>query len=307
MTGNEVSSHGEILSANVNRAKRSARLQIIAEEMGRSWYRLKQSKLSLIGLGMVGCVVFVAIFASYLAPYPNDVAATHFENRLSPPSQQHWLGTDNIGRDILSRVLFGSRVALMVGILVLVIAISVGVPLGLIAGYFGGWINQAIMRVSDVFLSIPQLVLAIAVCAALGPNLWNAIVAVSFVWWPWYTRLVQGEVISLKEREFVEAARAIGSSKIRIAFNEILPNVVSPITVKASLDIGFAILVGAALSFLALGSQEPTPDWGLMLSIGRKLLPTYWWLTAFPGFAIFFTVLAFNLLGDGLRDAFEED
>ena len=295
------------MSKHTKTVKGPTRFASIREEVGRSWFRLKQSPLSLVGLGMVGSVFFIAIFAEYFSPYPADVFVPHFESRLLPPGPEHWLGTDNFGRDILSRVLFGSRIALQVGVFVEALTLAVGVSLGLIAGYYGGSINQAIMRVSDIFLSVPQLALAIAVAAALGPSLWHAIIGVSMVWWPWYTRLVQGEVLSLKEREFVEGARAVGLSKLRIAFSEILPNVVSPVTVKASLDIGFAILLTTALSFLGLGSQEPTPDWGLMMSVGRQLLPTYWWLTAFPGLAIFCSVLAFNLLGDGLRDIFEED
>lgn len=297
----------EVMHMRSNRLNASGRLGTSVEELRRSLYRLKQSRLSLVGLGMVGFVFFVAIFAQQLAPYPDDVAAVHFEDRLLSPSSQHWFGTDSIGRDIFSRMLFGTRIAILIGVLVLAIAIASGVSLGLVAGYFGGLLNQVIMRTADIFISIPQLALAIVVCAALGANLIHAILAVSFVWWPWYARLVQGEVVSLKEREFVEAARAIGSSGIRIAFREILPNLVSPITVKATLDIGFAILVGVALSFLGLGSQEPTPDWGLMLAIGRQYLPGFWWVSAFPGLAIFFTVLGFNLLGDGLRDMFEED
>jgi len=191
------------------------------------------------------------------------------------------------------------------GVVVLTIAIGVGVPLGLIAGYVGGAVNTVIMRITDVFLAIPTLVLALAVSAVLPPTLQNSIIAISFGWWPWYTRLVQGMVLSLKEERYVEASRSLGAGTLYMAFKEILPNCLSILIVKATLDMGYAILVGAELGFLGLGVRPPTPEWGTMASEGRFHLPEKWWMTTFPGLAIFTTVLAFNLLGDGLRDAFD--
>lgn len=270
------------------------------------WYRLSTSYLSILGLGIVLAVVSVAIFAPFIAPHTEDVAgATHFQNSLQPPSSNFWFGTDVVGRDLLTRVIFGSRSALMIAFTVLTVAIGVGVPLGLIAGYVGGKVNMVIMRITDIFMSIPAVALAMVVVSVLGPGIEHGILAVSFVWWPWYTRLVQGEVLSIRELQFVEASVALGASKIRTAFREILPNLLTPIVVKASLDAGFAIIVGTTLSFFGLGAQEPTADWGTMIGLGRNYLPFAWWLAAFPGLFVFITVLGFNLLGDGLRDVFD--
>jgi len=248
------------------------------------------------------------VFAPYLAPYPEDAGAVvKFDQAHIRPGPGHWFGTDQIGRDILSRVFFGSRISLVLGLVVLTISLGVGIPLGLIAGYWGGTVNTLIMRATDIFLAIPPTVLALAVSSALAPNLTNSMIAVSFGWWPWFTRLVQGEVLSVKEEQFIEASRSLGASKFRIAFKDILPNVLSPIIVKATLDMGFVILIGASLSFLGLGAQPPTPAWGTMIAEGRIYLPESWWVATFPGVAIFVTVLGFNLLGDGLRDVFDVD
>lgn len=276
------------------------------ERLERAWSRLSGSTLSVVGFGMVMAIVVGAIFAPAIAPYPEDATgATHFDQQSQPPSAEHLMGTDTIGRDIFSRVLFGSRISLLMGIVVLSIAIGVGVPLGLAAGYLGGRTNMIIMRVTDVFLAIPPTLLALAVVAATKPTLWHAMIAISFSWWPWYTRLVQGEVLSIKEEEFVEASQSVGAGWIRITFREVLPNVVSPLTVKATLDMGFVILVGAGLAFLGLGARPPTPSWGSMIAQGRANVSTFWWIATFPGLAISFTVMGFNLLGDGLRDVFD--
>jgi peptide/nickel transport system permease protein len=291
--------------ANTTVLKRS-RLKDTAEDLRISWYRLKRSKLSTAGVVLIVATVLVTAFAAYLTPYPADAGpVAHFADRLQPPGSQHWLGTDGAGRDILTRVVFGGRVALEAGLIIIAVAIGVGVPLGLIAGYLGGWIDTLIMRVTDVFLSIPGLALALIVAASVTPSLATSSLAISFVWWPWYVRLVRGEVLSLREEQFVEAARAVGASKMRVAFREILPNLIPVIAVKGSLDMGYAILWGVALNFLGLGVQEPTPDWGHMLAEGRVLLPQAWWVSTFPGIAILLTVLGFNLLGDGLRDIFD--
>lgn len=276
------------------------------ERIERAWHRLSSSTLSLVGFAMVLTVVVCAILAPVIAPYPQDAGeATHFDQQSQPPSLAHPMGTDTIGRDILTRVLYGSRISLLMGAIVLAIAIGVGVPLGLIAGYFGGWVNTLIMRVTDIFLAVPPTLLALAVVAATQPTLWYAVVAIAFSWWPWYTRLVQGEVLSVKEDEFIEASQSIGSGWVRVVFREILPNIISPLTVKMTLDMGFVILVGAGLAFLGLGARPPTPTWGSMIAHGRDTVTQYWWIATFPGLAISFTVFGFNLLGDGLRDVFD--
>lgn len=283
----------------------SLRLSLWGMELGRTWRRLRRSPLSLVGLVMVAGLILMAVFAPQVAPYPEDVKTVHFDQVFQPPSLKHPFGTDEVGRDILSRVIMGSRISLTLGLVVLAIAVGVGVPLGLIAGYYGGWVQMLIMRITDVFLSFPPLVLALAVSAVLPPTLQNSIIAISFGWWPWYTRLVEGMTLSAKEEGFVEASRSLGARPLYICFREILPNLSSMVLIKATLDIGYAILVGAALGFLGLGVQPPAPEWGTMASEGRFHLPDRWWPTTFPGLAIFVTVLAFNLLGDGLRDAFD--
>lgn len=276
------------------------------KQLKRGIRSFTQNKLSVVGLLMILTLIFAAVFAPYIAPYPEDAGAgVHFDRASEPPSLDHPMGTDTTGRDIFSRVLFGARLSLLMGIVVLSIAISIGVTLGLIAGYLGGKTNTVIMRTTDVFLAIPPTLLAMAVVAATGASLFNVMVAIAFSWWSWYTRLVQGEVLSIKEDEFIESSRALGSSWFRTTFKEILPNVVSPITVKATLDMGFVILVGAGLSFLGLGAQPPTPTWGAMIAQGRNYVTSYWWIAVFPGLAISFAVLGFNFIGDGLRDALD--
>lgn len=279
-------------------------------EADRLAYRFKQNPMSIFGLVMIVILILIAIFAPYIAPNPAHAGwrgepAVDFANSFASPSLSHPFGTDQAGRDILSRVIFGTRYSLMLGVAVLSIAIGIGVPLGLIAGYIGGFAGGTIMRLTDVFLSVPPLVLALAVTVPLSPGLMTAMIAISVVWWPWYTRLVYGEVMSAKEEQYVEASRGLGTGRFRIIFREILPNVTAPITVKFSLDMGYAILVGAGLGFLGLGAQPPTPEWGTMVAEGRIHLPARWWYSTFPGLAIFLTVLAFNFLGDGLRDVFD--
>lgn len=277
-----------------------------AEEWKRAWHRMRKSTLSMVGLIVVIVIILLAIFAPFVAPYPEDAGnAIHFDQTLQPPSAEHWFGTDEIGRDIFSRVLYGARISLVLGFTVLLLAIAIGVPLGLIAGFWGGKVNTLIMRTADIFLSVPSLVLAFAVAALFQPTLTTIMIAISFSWWPWFARLVQGEVLSLKNEQFVLASLGMGASKWRIAFKEILPNCISPIIVKSTLDIGFVILMGASLGFLGLGAEPPTPEWGTMIAEGRGYLPDAWWAATFPGLAILVTVIAFNLLGDGLRDVFD--
>lgn len=278
------------------------------ERWKRSWARFSNSSVSILGLVIILIAVSSAVLAPVIAPYPSHKGVvTNFDERAEPPSAKYLFGTDLVGRDILSRMLFGARLSLFMGVIVLSIAISIGVSLGLIAGYLGGWVNVIIMRITDIFLSIPPILLALSFVAALGPSLTNAMVAVSLAWWPWYTRLVQGEVLSIKNEGYVEASEAVGANWIYISFREILPNTIAPITVKGTIDLGFVILVAAALGFLGLGAQSPTPELGLMIANGRAELTTFWWISTMPGLMISFIVLGFNLLGDGIRDMFDVD
>jgi peptide/nickel transport system permease protein len=257
----------------------------------------------LLGLALVLVFLLMAALGPWVVPYPEDArGAVHLDEKLQPPGARHWFGTDEVGTDIYTRVVLGARVSLQIGLIITLLATAIGVPLGILAGYVGGPLGETIMRVTDVFLSVPALVLALAIVGALGPGIVNAIVALGLVWWPGYVRLVQSKTLALKGQTFVEAARAVGTGRLRIVFVHILPNCVSPITVKASMDMGSAILAAAGLGFIGLGAQPPYPEWGAMISHGRNYLPTWWWYSAFPGLFIYLTVLGFNLLGDGLRD-----
>ncbi len=247
--------------------------------------------------------LFGAVIAPFIVPYPEDaIGRVNLKQKLKPPSATHHFGTDGVGRDIYTRVLLGTRVSLKIGLIIVIVASGIGVPLGIIAGYVGGWVNEVIMRVTDIFLSVPGRVLALAIIGALGPGITNSMIALSLVWWPGYVRLIQGKTLSLKEETFVEAARSLGIGTPRILFGHILPNCTSPLLVKMSMDMGMAILAAASLGFIGVGAQPPVPEWGAMVSEGRHFLPVWWWYATFPGSAIFITVLGFNLLGDGLRD-----
>lgn len=278
-----------------------------ARRRARWLRRLLRNPLSTAGTAVVLALVACAVVPGWIAPHPGDAGpSVHFDRTFQPPGRAHWFGTDEVGRDILSRAVFGARVSLVLAVVVLGIALGIGIPLGLVAGYWnGGLMSAAVMRVTDVFLSIPPLALALAAAAAFRPDLTSAMIAISFTWWPWYARLVFGEVLSRREEPFVEAARALGQHDLVIAFKEILPNVVSPIVIKATLDVSFVILLGSSLSFLGVGAQEPTPDWGAMVARGRTFLPDQWWPSAMPGLVIFVAVMGFNLLGDALRDALD--
>ena len=268
-----------------------------------AFYRFKSNPLALIGGFIVISVTFVAIFAPYLAPSPESAGSfVDFRNRHAPPSWLNLMGTDNVGRDILSRVIFGYRVSLGLVIGVLGVAVPFGVILGLIAGYFGGWIETIIMRFTDVMLALPPLAMALAITAVLSPNLINAMVAITLLWWTWHTRLIYRIVKSQMNEDYVEAALVAGASHTHILFKELLPNCFSAVAVKISLDAGFVILFGAALSFLGLGVQPPTPDLGTMVATGSEYMPEMWWQAVMPGLAILYAILGFNLLGDGLRD-----
>ena len=267
------------------------------------WRRFVRARLAWVGLVIIVAFALMAIFAPSLAPYdPNKQSLTQL---LQPPNAQHWLGTDELGRDILSRILYGARVSLSVGIISVGIALVIGVVLGLISGYFGGWTDTLIGRGTDALLAFPALVLALAITSALGPSLTNAMLAIGVVGIPIYVRLTRGQVLALKEREFVEGARVAGASSPRIIFRHILPNVTSPIIVQASLGVAFAVLAEAGLSFLGLGVQPPTASWGSMINTGKNYLEMDPWVAIVPGIAIFLTVLGFNFLGDGIRDALD--
>jgi peptide/nickel transport system permease protein len=257
----------------------------------------------MAGLVIVAVFVLIAAIGPWIVPYPEDArGAVHLDRKLQAPSAAHWFGTDEVGNDVYTRVILGARVSLQIGLIITVVAALLGVPLGIVAGHAGGRLGEVIMRVTDVFLSVPALVLALAVVGALGPGIVNAMIALSLVWWPGYVRLLQGKTLALGQETFVEAARAGGAGRLRIVLAHLLPNCVSPIVVKASMDMGTAILAAASLGFIGLGAQPPFPEWGAMISHGRNYLPTWWWYSAFPGVAIYLTVLGFNLLGDGLRD-----
>lgn len=272
----------------------------------QNWYRFSRNPTAVIGAVIVIICVLAAIFAPLITPYPTHVGAVvDFRSRHLAPSLAHWFGTDDVGRDILTRVIFGYRISLLLVVVVLGTAIPFGVVLGMLAGYFGGWVEIVIMRITDIALAIPPLVMALAVAAVLSPSLANSMLAIAVLWWTWHTRLVYSITRQLRSQEFIEAAETLGAGKLHILFREILPNCVSAIAVKASLDAGFVILVGATLSFLGLGIQPPTPDLGTMVATGASFLPEKWWESVLPGCAILFVALGFNLLGDGLRDLFD--
>lgn len=251
-------------------------------------------------------IFIIAVFGNQIAPYPEEgLGKTNAPNTLMAPSSEHWFGTDKLGRDVLSRIIMGARSALVIPVGVVLFAVIIGAPLGALAGYKGGWIDEVIMRITDLFLAFPSLLLAMAIASALGRGLDKAAIALIISWWPWYTRIARGVAVSLRERYFVEAAQAIGVSEAVIIFRHILPNTLSPILVQATVDMGTVILAMGGLAFLGLGTQPPAPDWGLMVSDGRTYILEQWWIATFPGMAIFIVVLAFNLLGDTLRDIFD--
>lgn len=281
----------------------ASRWTAFKDRVGRSWYRFRRNPISLAGASMVLLVIILALFAPYITPYPQHAGAfTDFTNAFHPPSKTHWFGTDEVGRDVFSRVIFGYRVSLMMAAVVLGFSVPFGVLLGLVAGYFGGRTETVIMRITDIFLALPPLVAALAICSAFTPTIEKAMLAVASIWWTWHCRLIAGITRSLKTEEFVQSSQVIGSGHFRILVKDILPNCASAIMVKITLDAGFVILVGAGLSFLGLGVQPPKPGLGTMISYGSQHLPMKWWPTVFPSLAIFFLILGFNLLGDGLRD-----
>ena len=269
-------------------------------------YLLRKNKLSFTALIIILSLVVIAIITPIIAPFPSHIYGdVNPQDKLLAPSRVYFLGTDEVGRDLFSRVLYGTRISLLGSLIAVGMGLLIGVPLGLMAGFYGGFLDEFIMRIVDMFLSFPPLLLAMAIAAFLGPSLQNAILALIIAWWPWYTRLIRGQVVSIKEREFVRAAHAIGTPSWQIMLKHILPNCISPIIVQASMDLGGIILTLAALSFLGLGAQAPTPEWGLIINTSRTYFLKAWWYSTFPGMAIFITVLSFNLLGDGLREVLD--
>ncbi|MBS7527500.1 ABC transporter permease [Fusibacter paucivorans] len=277
------------------------------ENMRMYWYKFSRNKLSVLGLLLVISSIVIAIFAPVIAPFPQHVEAfVDYNNASLAPSSTYWFGTDIFGRDILSRIIFAFRGALYMSIIVLAIAVPVGTLLGLIAGYFGGWFEVVIMRLTDIFLSIPAIILALSIASVLEPNLTSSMIAVTVMWWPWYTRMVAGMAKSYSKEYFIKNAELIGASKFHILFREILPNCISPILTKMALDVGWVMLIGATLSYCGLGEQPPTPAFGQMISDGSKYMPDLWWMTIYPAMAIAYIILGFNLLGDGISDMFNK-
>lgn len=264
---------------------------------------LLANRLAVAGLVVLTILIVVGIFGPTIAPY--GINEIDIANRLAPPSREHWFGTDELGRDVLSRIIVAARVSLQVGFIAVGFALAVGVPIGLVAGYYRGGIDAALMRMMDVLFSFPAILLAIAILAVLGPGIGNAMIAIGLVYTPIFARITRGSVLVVSEEVYVRAARSLGASTGRIIFMHILPNVLAPIIVQTTLSLAFAILSEAALSFLGLGVQPPNPAWGRMLSEGRNFFQQAPWMGIFPGLAILVTVMSFNLVGDGLRDALD--
>ena len=271
----------------------------------RTAYIVRRSPLAVVGTFLILMIIVLAIFAPIIAPYsPQKI---NFADSFQSPSLKHLFGTDDLGRDIFSRVVYGSRVSLKIAFVVVSISATLGTLLGLISGYFGGFIDMAIMRLVDVFLAVPTFILAMVGAAALGPSVTNVMLAMSIVWWTWHARIVRGETLKLKNTDYMLSLRSMGARTPRILFKHLLPNCIGPIAVQTTLQLGLAVLTSSGLSFLGLGAQPPTPAWGLMVSIGRQYLPSDWWMITFPGLMIFLLVAGFILLGDTIRDVVSRD
>lgn len=269
----------------------------------RRWLALQRNPLALVGLAIVVGLIVIAALAPWIAPY--SPVLQDLDNRLLPPSTLHWMGTDDLGRDILSRILWGARITLTVVALVAVIVAPVGLAVGVLAGYFGGWVDAALMRITDIFMAFPRLILALAFVAALGPGIENAVIAIAITSWPPYARMARAETLTVRQSDFIAAARLLGASPLRILLGHIVPLCLSSLIVRVTLDMAGIILTAAGLGFLGLGAQPPSPEWGAMISAGRRYILDQWWVAAMPGLAILIVSLGFNLLGDGLRDVFD--
>lgn len=251
---------------------------------------------SLIVFGLI----VLTFFGEQLAPY--DPLKIKIPDKLQEPSAAHWMGTDEMGRDVLSRIMAGTRYSTQTVLVIMSSCLLIGILVGMVSGYFGGKLDEALMRITEVFLAFPPLILALAIVAALGPSLVNAMLAISLVWWPWYARMVRGQVLSVKDEQYVLAARSIGARDFRIMVRHILPNCIMPVLVQASMDMGSALVTTAGLSFIGLGAQAPTPEWGALVGIGRRYLLSAWWMSTFPGLAIFVSIFGLNFLSDALQD-----
>jgi peptide/nickel transport system permease protein len=271
----------------------------------RTLRRLIRDRSALLGLIIVALLVLAAVFAWPLATFPQDVTNYDPPHRLMPPGSTYWLGTDRMGADIYSRLLFGARITILIAVVATTVAVLIGVPMGLVAGYYNNRVSDLLMRISDVFLAVPQIVLAIAIAQTLGPAIQNVILALSITYWPFWARLVYAETRSLRNEVFIEAAIALGASPLRVMALHVLPSIASSVIVRTTIGMGGTILVAAALGFLGLGPPPPTPEWGRMIAESRGFLPQAWWYAAAPGMAILLVVLGFNLLGDGLRDVLD--
>lgn len=269
----------------------------------RQWRALKQNPLALIGLGIVVALLLIALLAPIIAPY--DPLAQNLTQRLLPPSAKHWFGTDALGRDIFSRIIFGARITLVIVVLVVISVGPVGLLIGTISGYFGGWVDTVLMRVTDVFLAFPRLVLALAFVAVLGPGIENAVIAIACTAWPPYARVARAETLVIRNADYIAAVRLQGAGHPRIILKHVIPMCLPSVIVRTTLDMAGIILTAAGLGFLGLGAQPPLPEWGAMIATGREFIFDQWWVAAFPGMAICLVALGFNLLGDGLRDVLD--
>ena len=271
----------------------------------RTWMALRGNGLAMLGLAIILALILIAVFAPLIAPYDPLLGGNLRTERLLPPSWTHPMGTDDLARDILSRIVYGTRLTLMVVVLVAVIATPIGLLVGTTAGYFGGWVDVALMRVTDIFLAFPRLILALAFVSALGPGIENAIIAIAITSWPPYARLARAETLTIRETDFINAIRLQGASPARILWGHVTPLCMSSVIVRVTLDMAGIILTAAGLGFLGLGAQPPQPEWGAMIAGGRRFIIDYWWVATMPGLAIFIVSLGFNLLGDGLRDVLD--
>lgn len=282
----------------------ASRLQARLGQSYMSWLRLRRNGLAMLGLGITLALVLMAVFAPWIAPY--DPITQNLGERFIPPgSVGHWLGTDDFGRDIWSRILFGSRITLYIVLLVILTAPVVGLVIGTVAGYFGGWTDRVLMRITDIFLAFPKLILALALVAVLGPGMVNAVLAIALTSWPPYARVARAETLTVRNSDYIAAVRLQGAGAWRIIWGHIMPMCLPSVIIRVTLDMAGVILTAAGLGFLGLGVQPPQPEWGLMISSGRKFLFEQWWVATMPGLAIFIVSLGFNLLGDGLRDVLD--
>ncbi len=280
-----------------------SRRQALFGQSYRRWLAFKRNPLAMIGLAIVLALIFVAALAPVLAPYSPVIQ--DLDNRLLPPGGAQLLGTDDLGRDILSRLLWGARITLTVVALVAIIVAPLGLAVGVIAGYFGGWVDAVLMRITDIFMAFPRLILALAFVAALGPGIENAVIAIALTTWPPYARMARAETLTARQSDFIAAARLLGASPVRILLGHVVPLCTSSLVVRVTLDMAGIILTAAGLGFLGLGAQPPSPEWGAMISAGRRYILDQWWVAAMPGLAILIVSLGFNLLGDGLRDVLD--